>query len=167
MKLRNKKTGEIVLLENARAKSSDQYFSGSIVLTLVNGESLYNMEYSTLESIMEEWEDYEEPKAYYIGRCGTIEEFDTTKDVALTEMLKEIGNYFETEEETEKEVEKLKAWKRLKDKGFKASKWVASLGDDNYKIGEVMVGFDIDDVYDGNVPDDTEKDLDLLFGGEE
>lgn len=59
MKLRNKENGEIVFLESARVKPSVENFSGSIVLTLVNGRSLYVMEYSTLESIMEEWEDIE------------------------------------------------------------------------------------------------------------
>ena len=154
MKLRNKKTGEIVFLENARVKSSDQYFSGSIVLTLVNEKSLYNMEYSTLESVMEEWEDYEEPKAYYIERCGTIEEFDTTKDVALTEMLKEIGNYFETEEEAEKAVEKLKAWKRLREKGFKFEWWLSEQSSDHIEF--YMDSFEWDK--------EATKDLDLLFG---
>lgn len=160
MKLRNKKTGEIVFLENARVKSSDQYFSGSIVLTLVNEKSLYNMEYSTLESVMEEWEDYEEPKAYYIGRCGTIEEFDTTKDVALTEMLKEIGNYFETKEDAEKAVEKLKAWKRLKDKGFKFNGWEDSPAEDDFDMIWFTMKAKVWDV-------ETQEALDLLFGGEE
>lgn len=59
MKLRNKENGEIVFLENARVKPSVENFSGSIVLTLVNEKSLYAMEYSTLESIIREWEDIE------------------------------------------------------------------------------------------------------------
>lgn len=82
MKLRNKKTGEIREIREI----------------LIDGM----FKVSSLAELNEEWEDYEEQKAYYIERCGTIEEFDTTKDVALTEMLKEIGNYFETEEEAEK-----------------------------------------------------------------
>lgn len=107
MKLRNKKTGEIGYLIVGRG--SDYY-------TVCNDEWDDCGKYGSLAELNDDWEDYEEPKAYYIGRCGTIEEFDPTKDVGLTEMLKEIGNYFETEEETEKAVEKIKAWQRLKDK---------------------------------------------------
>lgn len=67
----------------------------------------------------------------------------------------EIGIYFETEEEAEKAVEKLKAWKRLKDKGFKWRYY--SLGDGN----KFRVYFSIKDGA------DIGTDLDLLFGGEE
>ncbi len=93
MKLRNKKTDEIRELP-------DGFFSGD-----------------SLKKIYEEWEDYEEPEMFYWidydgkickAEIGTM---DRTK-------IKEIGNYFETKEEAKKVVEKLKAWKRLKDKGF-------------------------------------------------
>ena len=40
------------------------------------------------------------------------------EDLAYNKYQDEIGNYFETKEEAEKAVEKLKAWKRLKDKGI-------------------------------------------------
>ena len=105
MKLRNKKTGEIV--------------DYNPTLERWNGPSKETKHYVSLAELNDEWEDYEELKAYYIGRCGTIEEFDPTKDVALTEMLKEIGNYFETKEEAEKAAKKLQAWTRLNNKGFR------------------------------------------------
>ena len=143
MKLRNKKTGEIrdgedVIIENLRK----------------NGSTL---EAINLEEIREDWEDYEESTGYwYIDFDGDIlscvEDFDEETD----EERKSIGNYFETKEEAERAVEKLKAWKRLKDKGFRFG------GISNYKIsfefeervmkkGEVFA---------------PQKDLNLLFGGE-
>ena len=161
MKLKNKKTGEIfdMNIKTIKYQNNPQGYPK---------HTLYN----SLAELNEEWEDYEEPKDFwYIDvECGVMRD---SVDPGLQdkrypiEFMKSIGNYFETKEEAEKAVEKLKAYKRLKDKGFKVIEWTAGLGDDNYKIGEVMVGFDIDGVYDGNVPDDTEKDLDLLFGGEE
>ena len=157
MKLRNKKTGEIVFLENARVKSSNQYFSGSIVLTLVNEKSLYNMEYSTLESITEEWEDYEEPKDYwYIAdTCHILNHLGDgdTWDI----FRKETGNYFETKEEAEKAVEKLKAWKRLRDKGFKFEWWLSEPSGDHIEF--YMDSFEWDK--------EATEDLNLLFGGKE
>ena len=67
--------------------------------------------------------------------------------------LKSIGNYFETKEEAEKAVEKLKAWKRLKDKGFRFVEY------DTEHCGLSTIYF----VYDNEI---DKKDLDLLFGGE-
>lgn len=59
----------------------------------------------------------EEPKEHWtIGHDGAIfklSEWENQKD------HEEIGNYFETKEEAEKVVKKLKAWTRLKDKGFR------------------------------------------------
>lgn len=89
MKLRNKKTGEIV-------------------------------------EFNEEWEAYKEFKDityWYIDILGKVgfsteildEVVGTPNNILL---LKSIGNYFETKKEAEKAVEKIKAWKRLKDLGF-------------------------------------------------
>lgn len=70
-----------------------------------------------------------------------------------------IGNCFETKEEAEQAVEKLKAWKRLKDKGFKFTAWKNGILLDETVAGQVRYEFPIDN------KDDIEKDLDLLFGG--
>ena len=154
MKLRNKKTGEIWTLTNRNEGTS-------AVLWVSNGSQTHVIE--SIEELANNFEDYEEPKAYYIGRCGTIEEFDPTKDVALTEMLKEIGNYFETKEEAEKAVEKLKAWKRLREKSFKFYGW---------NKGSLLKGtpnnitFACDDTRIW-AWEDIQDDLDILFGGEE
>lgn len=147
MKLRNKKTGEIIETDFELSVSvpDDEKLYGNDTYTQIKG-------YSSIKELSEDWEDYEEPKACYIGRCGTIEEFDQTKDVGLTEMLKEIGNYFETKEEAEKVVEKLKAWKRLKDSGFA----FYGKGDclDTIKFDYGPAGY-------------NNQDFALLFGGEE
>lgn len=106
MKLRNKKTGEII--------------DGGFVLTYYDGIA-GNPQHSLAE-LNEEWEDVpEEPKEYwYIDPmvCG-VYCTKIKKDEDLYDFNKQIGNYFETEEEAEKAVEKLEALKRLKDKGFK------------------------------------------------
>ena len=69
-----------------------------------------------------------------------------------------IGDYYETKEEAEKVVEKLKAWKRLKNKGFKFTGW---------KIPEEPQTTHIKLVLDAEMDaPDSPYDLDLLFGGE-
>ena len=166
MKLRNKKTGEVGNLVLNINPNRESYS----VLSTKNGDTLCGNavigDYDSLSELNDEWEDYEEPKAYYIGRCGTIEEFDPTNDIALTEMLKEIGNYFETKEEAEKAVRKLKAWKRLKDKGFKFNGETCDYKSDKH-FGSVF--FETDG-YMLDVYEDTSEfydDIDLIFGGEE
>lgn len=72
---------------------------------------------------------------------------------------KEIGNYFETKEDAEKAVKKLKAWKRLKDNGFKFE----GIENRSHRIK----------FYQGRSYETEQQciqagiDLDLLFGGEE
>lgn len=96
MKLRNKKTGEIREIKDI----------------LVDGMFSVN----SLAELNAEWEDYEEPKEYwFIDYDGGIIPFNKRKETATDRLMKSIGNYFETREEAEKAVEKLKAWKRLKD----------------------------------------------------
>lgn len=63
-------------------------------------------EYNSLAELNEEWEDYEEPK----GMQEIHISFNDPTAVVIE---------FGTDEEAEKAVEKLKAWKRLKDKGFR------------------------------------------------
>lgn len=142
MKLKNKKTGKVVKVNN---------FNGFVHL---DDETKI---YSSLAELNEEWEDYEEPKVYYyISDFGAIREGDVGKFVEDEIVRKEIGNYFETKEEAEKAVEKLKAWKRLKEN--KVHFDLATLSDENVitifarKKGEIHK-------YD--------KELDLLFGGED
>ena len=133
MKLRIKETGEIVeLIGYFKRKSGKPDF------TLDS--------YDTLEQLCKAVEDYEEPK-----------------ETALDEMIRKLESDFEKypEEwnnlkEAEKAVEKLKAWKRLKDKGVKFTGWAMASSDTavvyaNRKFESIQ----------------SDKDLDLLFGGEE
>ena len=152
MRLRNKKTGEIrdgedVILENLRK----------------NGTTL---EAICIDEIKEEWEDYEEPKEQYyikengaIGTCGAIE--DDISGERLSEM-KQIGNYFGTKEEAEQAVERLRAWKRLKDKGFRFTDYdVAEPVGDGEFCGQAFFRGGNYSRY------EIGADLNLLFGGEE
>ena len=126
---------------------------------------------ATLESLTKEWEDYEEPKEsehyWYIGYKNDIRrtKYHHISDFAdnqVTATRKEIGNCFESLEEAEKALEKLKAWHKLMDY------W-----------GTEVLGWEIRDMPTGgnwqtvnvkfNVK--TKKEpmelLDIVFGGEE
>ena len=113
-----------------------------------------------------DWEDYEEPKEYwYINdldgkpmkcelRYCPVRDFDD-----WSEKRKKIGNYFETKEEAEKAVEKLKAWKRLKNKGFMFELWDYDGYNDEVETGRILFRI--------NKFSEEDKDLDLLFSGED
>ena len=94
---------------------------------------------------------------YYIGYKNDIRrtKYHHTSNFAdnqVTMTRKEIGNCFDTIEEAEKAVEKLKAWKRLKDKGFRFT-----------GLSNESIGYEIKEL-----SGDFALDLDLLFnGGEE
>lgn len=104
-------------------------------------------------------EDYEEPKEFYVvENRGTVgSRFRTGDEYEKT--FKAIGNYFETEKEAKKAVEKLKAWKRLKDKGFRFNRWTIP-EEPKTKHIKLVIEAEID------VPD-SPYDLDLLFSGED
>ena len=143
MKLKNKKTGEIVEWEHGL-----QYKLGK--------------EYNSIKEFADEWEDApEEPKKHYeIQSMGAVMEREDAEDeIFRNQGQKEIGNYFSSREEAEKAVEKLKAVKRLKDKGFKLKGWYMPKNTLNIEI-------------DGGFPKDVSlcdvmDDLDIVFGGEE
>lgn len=145
MKLRNKKTGEIEEFENITK-----------VFKFIGNQNTYD----SLAELNKEWEDYEEPKEYWcidwtggVNSITVLDGYDQYED-----NKKEIGNYFETKEEAERAVEKLKAWKRLKDNGFKFE-------------GIEKRGYHIKFYQGRSYETDRQcqqamKDLDLLFGGE-
>lgn len=138
IKLRNKKTGEVVV-----------FGEGVVDLRKIGCKNMAEM-------IEAGWEDYEEPKEYWCidwtGGINKITSLDGSHD-KYEQNKKEIGNYFETKEEAEKAVEKLKAWKRLKDKGFEIK--LAQDGGYGYLRADW-----------GLLQDDF-SDVKLLFGGEE
>ena len=144
MKLRNKKNGKIV-----------EVLTDSIAVNVLQDREDITGYYTSLAELNDEWEDVqEEPKEYwfmdYGGRIKAINDSNDEEDVAR----KEIGNYFDTREEAEKAVEKLKAWKRLKDKGFKF---------DNFVRDAIYFNLDEEQIQNKSIL----KDLGLLFGGEE
>lgn len=145
MKLRNKKTGEIAFPDR-------QFQEDSLKLVCENTGKSYTVK--TLAKLNEEWEDYEEPKRHWIidTMNDRVEDFDVP--MAFNES---IGNYFGTREEAEKAVEKLKAWKRLKDAGFKFKGF-------DWRDRGTIGDYEIYARVEGEV---CSLDLDLLFGGEE
>ena len=110
MKLRNKKTGEVVCPHNFELFRDP------------NNIVIGDYEYSSLAELNEDWEDYEEPEGWwFIDRA--YESHATNSTLRNLEADRQIGNYFETKEEAELAVQKLKAWKRLKDNGFEFGGW--------------------------------------------
>ena len=160
MKLRNKKTGEIGNLVLNINPNRESYS----VLSTEDGDTICGNlvldDYDSLAELNAEWEDYEEDE-YYWAITGIKYDDGITKmknkHKDMTAFDKSIGNYFETEEEAERAVEKLKAWKRLKDKGFRFT------GVDYNSISFV---FEERVLKKGEVFN-PQKDLNLLFGGEE
>lgn len=152
MKLRNKNTGKIGRVVIA----GDSY-----LITEDNEENRLIGEYQYLKWLLEDWEDYKESKDYwYIESDGSIiQNHKPTYINHLLDGLKSIGNYFGTLEEAEKAVEELKAWKRLKDKGFRFDGW----DENHHNLGIIEFSFDKVE----NSVWDFKNDLDLLFGGEE
>lgn len=115
----------------------------------------------------------EEPKGtYFINTQGDVQFWDSSSFAYPDDWTKEkqIGNYFETREEAEKAIERLRAWKRLKDKGFRFDGWEdlqAKIGIDDLMLfsrdvinTDNVIGFRMDDYH------DCIKDLDICFGGE-
>lgn len=154
MLLKNKKTGEIV-----RFSYLQNDYVASLVLTYNSDEGLVMKPYESLAELNAEWCDveeyYEEPTQYwYMDYAGFIHNAARTGEG--WEAQKKIGNCFETKEEAELAVRKLRAWERLKDRGFKFG---------------LIGGEDVEFTY----PDDCRNDksfwadIDLLFceGGED
>lgn len=154
MKLRNKKTGEIIDDVQYRNYSLPDGFG-----LCMNGK---NWEYHSLAELNEEWEDAtEEPKEYWYYNTMTNKVSTNYVDSPDAQEDKEIGNYFETRKEAKEAVEKLKSWKRLKDKGFRFDGYDVAHKSNGDLTGQIF--------YDGGdySIDDVDKEMDLLFGGEE
>lgn len=107
----------------------------------------------------EECEDYEEPKS-------------GIKDVWFPDVVEGRNNVvisFETREEAELAVCKLKAWKRLKELGFRFIDWEL----DMETIADGKIWFDIGVNAEWNAEQllelkpEAKKSLDILFGGKE
>lgn len=145
MKLRNKKTGAIYSIEDIDLGNNQ------------DGIWLGLTRYTSLAELCEDWEDLEEDKRYwYIDSDGEV----MSKEQGwFSQAQDDIGNRFETKEEAEKAVEKLKAWKRLKDNGISLHLQKRFRGDG--------IGYSRTIYTDFTDLQENVKDLDLLFGGEE
>lgn len=172
MKLRNKLTGEIKDVESlGHEKSLRDKYGPQITLSWnTEYENLGECRtYDSLAELNEEWEDVpEEPKEYWFIDWTSENDLNNFIDSGdeVDESNKSIGNYFETREEAEKAVEKLKAWKRLKDRGFRFE----SFNFDRQPVTNAMVNLIIKATFNEGYDKDAVKlgDLDLLFsGGEE
>lgn len=170
MRLKNKKTGEIIDDGYVRETHDFQFDGQKHVLAVFKGNGHRPPErvsgaYTSLAELNEEWEDApEEPKnPCFINWFGEVSELLGHISDREIEKLKEAGNYFETKEEAEKAVEKLKAWKRVK-RDLVSLNWQRER-DGNFSVwGEFKTGITLrSDVF----LDNHSKDLDLLFGGKE
>jgi len=154
---------DFVLGEVVKAKVTTYYDGDKVVVMADRARGgVSRFEYNSIKDFTDHWEDApdvpEEPKEYWYIDCYGMVIRSLANGNEWDERRKQIGNYFETKEEAEKAVEKLKAWKRLRDKGFRFNGWIRE-----HKKGsaDVTIASFIDEDYDAT------KDLDLLFGGEE
>ena len=96
MKLKNKKTGEIV------EPFGITCVNGRTFVQFDDGEGTFKFEVHSLAELNAEWEDYEEQKEYwYIDPEGTII-CEPDDEAPYDNYRKQIGNYFDTREEAEK-----------------------------------------------------------------
>lgn len=146
MKLRNKKTSEI---------ADVQIFGENFLIEAKDYPNNLTKVISSLAELKEDWEDYEETKDHWHIGCEGDVFIDNTE--RYLKSYSSIGNDFDSREEAEKVVEKLKAWKRLKDKGFRFERWLIG--------GEYGNTITFSDYIKCN--DETRADLDSLFGGED
>lgn len=139
MKLRNKKTGKVVEWFN----NTDGIFPNS------------------LAELNEEWEDYEEQKGNWTIDPMNIDYIDDGKYAAPDELerCEELGLKFNTKEEAEEAVEKLKAWKRLKEAGFEFGGW------SHTPITQSLTCYNLHIKAYSDKLADYMDDLQLLFGG--
>ena len=153
MKLKNKKTGEIGKILKQLSEDNQ--------IEVITDDKLYVVK--SLAALNEEWEDYyEEPKTvYFIGDTGDIIPVDSktmSSTMVLKDRLIDFGNYFETKEEAEKAVEKLKAFANLRKRGFKFNGWTDA---DRGIVGEFEIYCDALEL------DGIEQELEAVFGREE
>ncbi len=86
---------------------------------------------------------------------------------ALDLIILTLTNFIENEpdedmvdlEECKRMLEKLKAWRRLKDKGFRLNHWKEAQLRPNMSCVSITGNMKVDE--------ESKADLDLLFGGEE
>lgn len=155
MKLHNKKTREIGNLLPYGGEDGK-------IWVWIDNKSRPEYRYNSLAELNEEWCDYKEPKEYwYIAElCAGLQKKQDT-DNGEDRFNKQIGNYFDSREEAEKAVEKLKIYNKLKQKGFRFTGYTHK---DRGRLDELEIYCQL-----GECPENIEEmdDVRLLFGGEE
>lgn len=114
MKLKNRETGEVGYLTSTMWNEQS--------LKVLDNDGVQLGKYTSLAELNEEWEDVNEPKNWWsINWLGGVDELVNLigEDSGMLKRMEGIGNCFETKEEADLAVRKLKAWKRLKDRGFR------------------------------------------------
>ena len=148
--IRDKVTGEIRKLHD-----------GVITLLLKDENQIDDpdfIRYRSIKELCDKWEDYKELKEYwYIDDAGVIQ-IDQVLSSEIN-MRKAIGNYFDTREEAELAVRRLKAWKLMKDFGC------GFILDDNFTVK--FVGPDVRKIASAKEQKSLSDAYKLLFGGEE
>ena len=154
MKLKNKKTGEIGWLycDHISVPKKMTVFSEDKDL------SAPHWDYNSLAELNAEWEDYEEPEEDGLDHIITlIEAYNSVDD-----------EYYPKEI-----IDKLKAWKRLKDRGFEFGGWrtweeVTGLSCfDKGVAHSYYAGFTFRSEDRLEKDSQVKADLELLFGGGE
>lgn len=148
MKVINKETGEIGYLYANKNENYNVLDENDKVLAV----------YETLEAVVEKWQDYEEPKS-------------GIKDVWFPDVIEGRNNVvisFETREEAKNAVRKLKAFKRLKELGFRFIDWEL----DMKTIADGKIWFDVgvNTEWDAErlleLKPEVKESLDILFSQE-
>ena len=149
MKLKNKRSGEIK--EFVLFDGKNELQGGA-----------------TLKDLVKEWEDVpeEQKEHWYVDCDGEVMAPSEALCNEEQNSMKQIGNYFETREEAELAVRKLKAWKRLKDKGFRFT-LTPGVGSLDITPGKFQIVINADMPAEWFCCDAVQKDLDDCFGGEE
>lgn len=151
-RLKNKKTGE------------NYEMTMPIVFNIkTSGGGEHTVRCESIKELNEKWTDYEEPKEYwYIDYDGGIlcSEYDNS---SAEKMMISMGNHFDSLEEAEEVVRKLKAWKRLKDKGFRFKDYTRKFDGFKRVDGSVFIVAELDDEGVIGMIDE----LNICFGGEE
>ena len=104
---------------------------------------------------------YKEPKVWWYIDIHLVVKRGEIYLSNYDKILKEIGNYFETRQEAEQAVKKLKAIKKLKDYDLHIEWANTPEYDEDYDEWRCSVDFSVREGCDGD------KLFDLLFGGKE
>lgn len=108
MKIKNKQTGET-------AEAS-----------ILNSELVVHYDDGRVERYSLLSKHYEEPKEYWtIDMDGEVKRYALHSfNSQITENIKSIGNYFSSQEEAEKAVERLKKLQNLKNRGYNIDEYI-------------------------------------------